>query len=299
VLTLESYLRPEVIRQVRRLDLKARFIVEGFLAGLHDSPYHGFSLEFSEHRKYVPGDDPALIDYNAWARTDRYFVRKYQAETNLACYLLVDQSRSMDYASGDKMTKLEYSICLAAALGYLMISQQDSVALVTFDEKITNFVAPKSSRRQLTNILSVLAQPPAGRRTALAEVLHGVARRVRKRSLMVLFSDLLDDPDRVLEGLHHLSFRGHDLIVFHVLDEAEAHFPMRGPLRLEDPETGQALTADPEGLRADYLQRLREFQDYFRKHLEGRRKAAFVPVDTSLAFDKALVSFLLNRKRRF
>jgi uncharacterized protein (DUF58 family) len=296
--TAESYLRPEVIRQVARLDLKARFIVEGFLAGLHDSPYHGFSLEFSEHRKYVPGDDPALIDYAAWARTDRYYIRRFQAETNLACYLLVDQSASMDYASGERMTKLEYVVCLAAALGYLMTGQQDQVGLVTFDERVTRFVPPRSSRRQLTTLLSVLARRPEGRRTALADVLHQVAARVRKRSLVILFSDLLDDPDAVLKGLHHLRFRGHDLIVFHVLDEAEAHLSIRGPVELEDPETGERLTADPESVRADYLARLEALRDRFRGALEGAR-GDFVPVDTSMPFDKALVSFLLNRRKRF
>jgi len=298
VQTAESYLRPEVIQQVQRLDLKARFIVEGFLAGLHDSPYHGFSLEFSEHRKYVPGDDPALIDYNAWARTDKFYVRKFQAETNLACYLLVDQSASMTYASGTLMTKLEYAICLAAALGYLMISQQDSVGLVTFGESVTQFVPPKSNRKQLTNILSILAREPASRQTALAAILHAVAARVRKRSLMVLFSDLLDDVEQVIEGLHHLRYRGHDLIVFHILDEAEAHLPMTGPVRLEDPETGRQVVTDPESIRADYLARLEQFKETFRRELEGQ-KADFVPVDTSMPFDKALVSFLLNRRKRF
>jgi uncharacterized protein (DUF58 family) len=298
VRTAESYLRPDVIQQVQRLDLKARFIVEGFLAGLHDSPYHGFSLEFSEHRKYVAGDDPNLIDYAAWARTDKYYIRKFQAETNLACYLLVDQSASMDYASGRAMTKLEYAVCLAAALGYLMTSQQDSVGLVTFDERITHFVPPKSSRAQLTSILGVLARKPGGRTTAVADVLHQVAGRIRKRSLMVLFSDLLDDTERVIEALHHLRYRGHDLIVFHVLDEAEAHLPMTGPVDLEDPETGQRVMTDPESIRADYLARLEEFKDRFRRQLEGQR-ADFVAVDTSMPFDKALVSFLQNRRKRF
>ena len=296
--TVESYLRPEVIQQVQRLDLKARFIIEGFIAGLHDSPYHGFSVEFSEHRKYAPGDDLNLIDYNAWARTDKLYIRKYRAETNLACYLLVDQSRSMDFASGDGMTKLEYSLCLAAALGYMMTRQQDAVGLVTFDERIRQFIPPKSSRRQLTHILGMLARPPAGAGTRLAECVHQVALRVRKRSLMILFSDLLDDLEGTLQALHHLRFRGHDLIVFHVLDEAEAHFPMTGAVELRDPETGQSLTTDPENIRADYLQRLEAFKARFSDQLEGQ-KADFVPVDTSMPFDKALMSYLLNRQKRF
>ncbi len=295
--TAESYLRPEVIQQVRRLDLKARFIVEGFMAGLHDSPYHGFSVEFSEHRKYVPGDDPSLIDYNAWARTDKLYVRKYRAETNLACHLLVDQSSSMDFASGAGLTKLEYAICLAAALGYLMTSQQDAVGLVTFDEQIRNFMPPHSTRRQLTSILAALARPPVGGKTRLAEVLHQVARRVPKRGLMILFSDLLDNEAAVVEALHHILFRGHDLIVFHILDEMEANFSYTAPVCLEDPESGQSLTTDPEAVRADYLERLAAFRSRFRRELEGR-KASFVPVDTSLPFDKALTSFLLSRRRK-
>ena len=179
-----------------------------------------------------------------------------------------------------------------------MISQQDSVGLVTFDESVTQFVPPKSNRKQLTTILSILARQPAERRTALAAVLHAVAARVRKRGLMVLFSDLLDDPEAVLEGLHHLLYRGHDLIVFHILDEAEAHLPMAGPVRLEDPETGRQVVTDPENIRADYLARIERFKETFRRELEGR-KADFVPVDTSMPFDRALVSFLLNRRKRF
>jgi len=297
--TAESYLRPEVIQQVQRLDLKARFIVEGFIAGLHDSPYHGLSVEFSEHRKYTPGDDPGLIDYNAWARTDKLYIRKYRAETNLACWLLVDQSRSMDYASGGGMTKLEYAICLAAAMGYMMTGQQDAVGLVTFDDRVRQFIQPRSSRRQLMGILAALAQPPAGAGPALADCLNQVASRIRKRSLMVLFSDLLDeDVDRTVEALHHLRFRGLDLIVFHVLDEAEAHFPMEGPLQLHDPESDESLATDAESGRAEYLARLAAFKDRLRDALEGQ-KADFVPVDTSMQFDKALTSYLLNRRKRY
>jgi len=296
--TVESYLRPEVIQQVQRLDLKARFIIEGFIAGLHDSPYHGFSVEFSEHRKYAPGDDLNLIDYNAWARTDKLYIRKYRAETNLACYLLVDQSRSMDFASGHGMTKLEYSLCLAAALGYMMTRQQDAVGLVTFDERIRQFISPKCNRRQLTHILGILARPPSGAGTHLAECVHQVAHRVRKRSLVILFSDLLDDVEQTLQALHHVRYRGHDLIVFHVLDEVEAHFPMTGSVELHDPETGQTVTTDPESIRADYLERLEAFKTRFHDELESQ-KADFVPVDTSMPFDKALMSYLLNRQKRF
>ena len=161
MLTIEQYLRPEVIQQVRRLDLKAKFIVEGFIAGLHRSPYHGFSVEFSEHRKYTPGDDIKTLDWNVLAKTGKLYVKKFRAETNLFAYLLVDRSRSMDFSSDpERMSKLDYSICLAAALGYMLIGQQDSVGLVTFAERIQNFLRPKSTRTQLVNILGELARTP-------------------------------------------------------------------------------------------------------------------------------------------
>ncbi len=280
------------------MDLKARFIIEGFLAGLHASPFHGFSVEFSEHRKYVPGDDPALIDYHAWARTDKYYVRRFQAETNLSCYLLVDTSASMSYASRPGMTKLEYAICLSAALGYLMLRQQDSVGMVTFDDRIRAFVPPRSTRGQLNNLLALLARPTAGAPTDLAPALHQVARRIRKRSLFILFSDLLDDAPATLDALAHLAFGGHDIIVFQVLDPAESNFDLEGPLQLRDPETGEVVTTEARAVRHDYLQQLADMQQQYRQTLE-RLKADFVTVETSTPFDRALVSYLLNRRKRF
>src|SRR5437588_7574557 len=189
----EKYLRPEVIRQVARLDLRAKFIVEGFLAGLHASPYHGFSVEFSEHRKYVPGDDVRDIDWNVYAKTDKYYLRKYEAETNLTGYLVMDLSASMAYTYRQQLTKFEYAICLAAALGYLMIHQQDPVGLVTFDTHIRTALPPRSKRAQLGNILGLLANlKPAGK-TDIPACLHQLAAMLRQRSLVMLFSDLLAD----------------------------------------------------------------------------------------------------------
>src|SRR5438270_514642 len=189
--TAEQYLRPEVIRQVARLDLRARFIVEGFLQGLHASPFHGFSVEFSEHRKYVPGDDLKDLDWNVLARTDKYYLKKFEAETNVTGYLAMDLSASMAYTYRQELTKFEYGICLAAALGYLMIHQQDPVGLVTFDTKIRTVLPPRSKRTQLGQILALLANlKPAGS-TDIAACLHQLAAMVRQRSLVMLFSDLL------------------------------------------------------------------------------------------------------------
>jgi uncharacterized protein (DUF58 family) len=296
--TAEKYLRPEVIRQVSRLDLRAKFIVEGFLSGLHASPFHGFSVEFSEHRKYVPGDDPKDIDWNIFAKTDKFYIKKFEAETNLTGYLAMDLSASMAYTYRQELTKFEYAICLAAALGYLMIHQQDPVGLVTFDTAIRASLPPKSKRTQLGAILGVLANlKPAGL-TDVAKCLHQLAAMIRHRSLVMLFSDLLTDPEPVLQSLHHLAHRGNEVIVFHILDEAEVHFPFGGMIEFEDTESHDKLIIDAQGMRPDYLGALRDFREYLQEECV-KANIDFVPVDTSVNFDKALMEYLLSRQRRF
>jgi uncharacterized protein (DUF58 family) len=297
-LSVEQYLRPDVIQQVRRLDLKARFIVEGFLSGLHASPYHGFSVEFSEHRRYSPGDDIRQIDWNVFGKTDRFYIKKYQAQTSLEAYLLVDCSKSMDYAREGRMTKMDYAICLAASLGYMMVRQQDSVGLVMFDEKVRAFLPPKSKRSHLTNILSTLARTKPAAKTNLAEALHEVAGRVKKRGLIILLSDLLAEQEDVIRGLRHLRFRGHDMILFQVLDHSELAFEFDGQARFEEPETGEHVNADPQAIRRAYLQELRNFIDEYKRQCQGIR-ADFVTVDNAMTFDKALVEFLAQRQSRF
>ena len=294
----ESYLRPEVIRQVSRLDLRAKFIVEGFLAGLHASPFHGFSVEFSEHRKYVPGDDVRDIDWNVYAKTDKYYLRKYEAETNVTGYLVMDLSASMAYTYRQQLTKFEYAICLAAALGYLMIHQQDPVGLVAFDTGIRTALPPRSKRTQLGNILALLAGLKPSGRTDVATCLHQVAAMIRSRGLVMLFSDLLTDPEPVMQSLHHLRHRGHDIIVFHILDEAEVHFPFEGVIEFRDVEEERKLTLDAKGMRSDYLQALGEFRERYRTEC-SRASIDYVPIDTSVSFDRALMEYLLSRQRRF
>jgi uncharacterized protein (DUF58 family) len=295
---MEKYLRPEVIRQVARLDLRAKFIVEGFLAGLHASPFQGFSVEFSEHRKYVPGDDPKDLDWNVYAKTERYYVKKFQAETNLTGYLAMDLSASMGWTYRQELTKFEYAICLAAALGYLMIHQQDPVGLVTFDTKLQGNVPPRSKRSHLGAILSVLANLKPTGQTDVAGALHQLAALVRGRGLVMVFSDLLTEPAPVLESLHHLRHRGHEIILFHILDEAEVHFPFEGLIEFEDVESPDRLTLDAKGMRADYLQAVGEFRDTYREEC-ARAGVDFVPMDTSVSFDKALLEYLVQRQRRF
>src|SRR5438045_3056504 len=274
----EKYLRPEVIRQVARLDLRAKFIVEGFLAGLHASPFHGFSVEFSEHRKYVPGDDLKDLDWTVYAKTDKYYLKKFEAETNVTGYLVMDLSASMAYTYRQELTKFDYAICLAAALGYLMIHQQDPVGLVTFDTRIQASLPPRSKRTQLGTILGVLSNLKPTGHTDVAQCLHQLAAMIRHKSLIMLFSDLLTDPAPVLQSLHHLRHRGHEIILFHILDEAEVHFPFQGVVEFLDVEEDNRLTLDARYMRPDYLQSLAEFRDFYQGEC-SRANIDFVPID--------------------
>lgn len=296
--TAEKYLRPEVIRQVSRLDLRAKFIVEGFLSGLHASPFHGFSVEFSEHRKYVPGDDLKDLDWNIYAKTDKYYLKKFEAETNLTGYLVMDLSASMAYTYRQELTKFDYAICLAAALGYLMIHQQDLVGLVTFDTRIQASLPPRSKRTQLAAMLGLLAGLKPSGTTDVAQCLHQLAAMIRGKSLVILFSDLLTDPGPVLEGMHHLRHRGNEVILFHILDEAEVHFPFDGTIEFEDVEDHEKLVVDARGMRSDYLQAVEEFRNFYRIECP-KANIDYVPMDTSISFDKALMQYLLQRQKRF
>ena len=317
----EQYLRPNVIAQVARLDLRAKFIVEGFLSGLHASPFQGFSVEFSEHRKYSPGDDIKDLDWNVYAKTERYYVKKFQAETNVTGYLVLDLSASMDWcgiremekakvggtqqlkgtasaAETERLTKFEYAICLSAALGYLMIHQQDPVGLITVGEKIRDVLPPKSKRTQLGNMLAILANLKPTGHTDLAHGLHQLASMIRTKSLIMIFSDLLTDPAELLKSLFHLRHRGNEIILFHILDEAEVEFPFEGLVQFVDVETEEEMQLDAKGMREDYQQSLAEFRDQYK---EAAAKAGidYVPLHTGINFDKALIEYLMSRQRRF
>jgi uncharacterized protein (DUF58 family) len=292
---VEQYLKPEVIRQIARLDLRAQFIVKGFLQGLHASPFHGFSVEFSEHRKYAPGDNPQDIDWLVYAKTDKYYVKKFEAETNLTGYLVMDLSGSMAYRHEQELSKFEYATCLAAALCYLMVQQNDPVGLVTFDRRIVDSLAPKSKRQQIGNILSMLSRLRPRDVTDVAYSLNQLAAMLSHSSLVMLFSDLLTETEPALAALRRLRHGGHDVIVFHILDQAEAAFPFTGLVELEDPETGEKLEVDADGYRADYLQEIAAFRDTLRRECLKSR-IDYVPLDTSMPFDRALMEYLLNRR---
>jgi uncharacterized protein (DUF58 family) len=295
--TAEKYLKPEVIRQIKRLDLRAQFIVKGFLHGLHASPFHGFSVEFSEHRKYTPGDDPKDIDWLIYAKTDKYYVKKFEAETNITGYLVMDLSRSMGYTYRQELTKFDYGICLAAALCYLMIQQQDPVGLITFDEKIRNSLRPRTRRSHLGDMLSLLTNLHPTGNTDIAHSLIQLAAMLRHASLIMVFSDLLGEPGPILDALYRLRHGGHDIILFHILDEAEVDFPFRGMVELEDPESHKRLALDADAFRSDYLAELASFRDTYRRECAHAR-IDYVPIDTSMQFDRALMEYLVNRSQR-
>jgi len=294
----EQYLKPAVIQSIARLDLRAKFIVEGLLSGLHASPFQGFSVEFSEHRRYEPGDDPKDIDWQVFARTGRIYIKRYQAETNITGYLLMDLSRSMGYTYRQDLTKFDYAICLAASISYLMIHQQDPVGLMTFDDELKASLPARSRRSHLGDILSVLQRCKPTGTTNIAGNLRRIASMIRHRSLMMLMSDLLADQDEIIDAIRMLRFRGHDVIVFHILDEAEVTFPFTGSVDLLEPETNDHEIVDAAGIRAEYLQAVSDLRERFRTTCQAVG-ADYVPLDTSMPFDKALVEYLSQRQARF
>lgn len=294
----ESYRRfldPAVVSKLATMELRARLVVEGFVTGLHKSPYKGFSVEFAEHRQYMPGDPLKHIDWKVYGKTDRFYVKEYEEETNLRGYVLLDASASMAYASGG-MSKLEYSRHLAAALTYLMLKQQDSVGLLIFDNSVRDFTAPRSSPRQLNTLLARLDEAEASSETDIGVVLHELAGRMRRRGLVILISDLLDEPERVLPGLRHFRHLKHEVIVFHVLDPAEAEFRFDADATFRDMETGDLMTTEPFAIRGDYINAVEEWRARLRRECAESR-IDYVPVLTSTPYDRALFSYLEKRKK--
>jgi uncharacterized protein (DUF58 family) len=298
VRAVEEYLKPEVVRQIARLDLRAQFIVKGFLQGLHASPYQGFSVEFSEHRRYAPGDDPKDIDWLVYAKTDKHYVKKFEAETNITGYLVVDASGSMAYSYRQSITKLDYAISLAAALCWLMVHQQDPCGLMVFGEKVTTSLPARSRRSQIAQVLSVLAKVEPAGRTDIAHSLTQVAAMLRHRSLVMVFSDLLADPAPIHDALLRLRHGGHDVILFHVLDEAEVEFPFDGMVELNEPESRDRLVIDADAARDGYRAAVETFREDYRGWC-FRAGIDYVPLDTGMQFDAALVEYLHSRRGRF
>ena len=288
-------LTPDIISRLNNLSLKARFVVEGFIVGLHKSPYHGFSVEFSEHRAYGAGDEIRHVDWKLWGKTDRFFIKQFEEETNLKSYLLVDQSLSMTYKS-KKMTKLEYAQILAASLGYLMLKQQDAVGLTLFDDRIRVNIPARSKRSHLNIILSQMQNITAGPETTIAPVLHKTAEAIKKRGLIILISDLFDDPDKVLSGLQHFRYKGHEVIVFHVLDPQELTLDFTQRTRFRDMESGEEIVTDPWHIQSDYQKSMEQFCDYIKSNCR-QKNIDYVQLSTDLPLDMALSEYLIKRKR--
>jgi uncharacterized protein (DUF58 family) len=290
------FLDPTVIARLGSLELRARTIVEGFLSGLHRSPLKGFSVEFAEYRQYLPGDDLSTIDWRVFARTDRFVVRKHEEETNLRGYLLLDVSRSMSYGSGS-MTKLEYGCTLAASLAYLMQKQRDAAGLVTFDDEIRRMVAPSTRPGHLNAVLHALDEARPGARTNAGRPLARVADAMSSRGLVVLISDLLDDPTTVVNGLKHLRVRGSDVLVFHLLDPDELTFPFERPVRFRDLEDDVEVIASPREIRDGYLASINALVAEYQRAL-GAAGVDYQLVDTSKPLDRSLLAYLAARRRR-
>ena len=293
-------LTPELVGSLGRLDLVARLVVEGFLTGLHRSPYHGFSSEFAEYRQYIPGEPVNNLDWRVYAKTDRHYLKVFTEETNLRATLLVDCSASMDFSGAEgRPTKKQYASYLAAALSYLLLRQNDAVGLVTFDDKPLERVPARSMRRQLFQVLKVLDNLPQGRATAVGEVLHRVAETVQRRGLILLMSDLMDDPATVLEGLKHFRHRGHEVVVFQILDPREVDLDFAGEVEFEDLETpGRRLRIEPAHLADGYRRRHEEWRDQLRRECR-RQLVDLVEITTDTPFDRGLGAYLRKRRRLY
>jgi uncharacterized protein (DUF58 family) len=291
-----SFLDPAVVARLGTLELKARTIVEGFLSGLHRSPFKGFSVEFAEYRQYIPGDDLSTIDWKVYARSDRYYVKKFEEETNLDCHLLLDVSGSMAYGSHHGMSKFEYGACLAASLGYLMNRQRDAVGLTAFQEQIVDMLPASSRPGHLRALLVTLERLTAGKQTNVAKPLHQLAEMLTKRGLVVLISDLLDDPAEIIRGLKHFQFRGIDVIVFHILDADEIDFPFDRATRFEDLETSEEIMAVPGAVRDHYLREINQLIDRYRREL-GAVGIDYQLLNTKHPLELALMSYLSTRAR--
>ena len=289
------YLDPAVIARLGTMELRAKSIVEGFLTGLHRSPFKGFSVEFAEYRQYLPGDDLSTIDWKVYARSDRYYVKKYEEDTNLDCHLLLDVSASMWYASGE-VSKVAYGSYLAAALAYLMKRQRDAVGLVAFDDRIVDRLPASTRPGHLKALLLALSRLQPGSKSDVSKPLHLLAEALARRSMCVLISDLLDDPAAVIKGLKHLRFRGTDVIVFNVFDPAELTFPFEQPARFKDMEDDAELLATPAAVRKEYLKRLGDMLGLYERELRGAG-IDYVRLDTSQPLDMALLAYLSTRAK--
>ncbi|MBU0617927.1 MAG: DUF58 domain-containing protein [Planctomycetes bacterium] len=318
----KTYLDPEIVARLRGLELRVRSVTAGSVSGMHRSAYHGFSVEFAEHRQYVPGDDIRYMDWRIFGRADRLYIKQYEEETNLYCNLLVDASRSMAYPTAgaslsrtgsaspgrsvrpprrtsmpEGRSKYDYAAALAASLAYVLIGQQDSAGLVTFDSEVRQSLPPGSGKTQLANFVSILEQTEPEHRTDVKILFHRLAEELRRRSMVVLISDLLADADDVVSGIEHICYAGHELIVLHVMHDHEWNFPMVENALFEGLEEEVHLLADPQSLRRSYLDAVQRFVT----RVEGvclKHRADYVPINTRDPLDGVLCGYLARRAGR-
>ncbi|MBI5685773.1 MAG: DUF58 domain-containing protein [Verrucomicrobia bacterium] len=299
-------LDPASLAKLSRLEIVARLVVEGFISGLHKSPHKGFSVEFAEHRQYVVGDNIRDIDWKLFGKSDRFFIKQYEEETNLRAYLLVDASGSMNYAGPadrgrglhalpQRPTKFRYASCAAAALSYLMLQQRDAVGLVTFDSRVRRYIPPRAKAAHLRGIFEELDRTQPGADTNLSTIFHDLAERFRKRGLIIVFSDLFDDPEQLANALQHFRHKKHEVIVFHILDDDELTFPFQQLTQFEDMEIADArLMIEPRQLRDEYLAQVNAFIERVRR-ICWQFRIDYVPMRTSEPFDTALATYLARR----
>ena len=294
---LSKYLDPKLLSKIERLDLKARFVVEGFIAGMHKSPYHGFSVEFSQHREYVPGDDLRHLDWKVFSRQDKYYIKQYEEETNFVCHVLLDASESMLYGSG-ALTKLEYAKYVTASLAYLITGQSDAIGVGIFDKEIRSYIPPGMSEGHVHTIAEQLEKLHPEKKTGVGHILHQFAERIGRRGICIIISDLFDNVDEILSGVQHLRFLGHEVILFHVLDPYEIAFPFDGLVKFEGLEGYPDLLCQPRMLKESYLEELGKF----RKALEvgcSVQRSEYVLMSTETTLDVALTSYLVSRLRKW
>jgi len=290
-----KYLQPETVAMLNSMALRARLVVEGYIIGQHRSPYHGFSVEFAEHRAYGSGDEIRHIDWKLFGKTDRLYVKQYEEETNLRAHLILDTSRSMLYSSGS-VSKLNYANSLVAALSYLMVNQQDAAGLVQFSDRVDTFIPPKSKPSHLNAILTQLDDENAGNDTRVEPVLHEMAERIIKRGLVVLVSDLLDDPEQIMNGLKHFRHKKQEVIVFHILDRKELEFDFNTRTKFLDMESGDEVVTEPWHIRSSYTDLVSELQSYYRKDCR-ENLIDYFPIFTDQDLDRSITEYLNKRKK--
>lgn len=292
------YLEPKLLAKLGGLELRARMVVEGFVSGMHRSPHRGSSVEFADHRIYVQGDDLRHIDWKVFGKTDKYYIKEYEQETNLRLMIVVDNSESMNYRSSDDlMTKHDYATSLAAAMAYLTLQQQDAVGLALFDEHLREFIRPSNSAHHWQTIVAELARHPGKAKTSIGRVLDELAERLQQRMLVVLISDLFDDPESILRGVRHLRYRNHELVIWNLWDPMELGFPFQGPTRFEGLESEGAMLVEPRSLRSVYLAEVEHFQSLLRIGA-GKMHVDFNVFNTETPLDAVLSSYLATRAGR-